>query len=86
MYGPLISSIEKIACVCGMDRDQCDGDLLNAQTSLIDTKAYMDAKATAGKQVRRGEGSDAASREYNTPRISNNLSTNFYAARHQGGD
>lgn len=51
MYGPLISSIEKIACVCGMDRDQCDGDLLNAQTSLIDTKAYMDAKATAGKQL-----------------------------------
>ncbi|GMI16478.1 hypothetical protein TrLO_g12844 [Triparma laevis f. longispina] len=52
MYGPLINSIEKIACVCGMNRDQCDQDaVIGAETSLIDTKAYMDAKATAGKQL-----------------------------------
>ncbi|GMH83501.1 hypothetical protein TrVE_jg5558 [Triparma verrucosa] len=52
MYNPLINSIEKIACVCGNNRDQCDQDtVINAPTSLVDTKSYRDAKQRAGKKL-----------------------------------
>ncbi|GMH61172.1 hypothetical protein TrLO_g221 [Triparma laevis f. longispina] len=52
MYDPLINSIEKIACVCGNDRDQCDqSQVIEKPTSLVETKTYRDSKQRAGKKL-----------------------------------
>ena len=55
MYDPLINSIEKIACVCGNDRDQCDqSQVIEKPTSLVETKTYRDSKQRAGKSWEQG--------------------------------
>ncbi|GMH64636.1 hypothetical protein TrRE_jg13164, partial [Triparma retinervis] len=51
MYSPLIDSMEKIACVCGKNRDDCDlEETFGGGVSLVNTTAYTGAAETAGKQ------------------------------------
>jgi hypothetical protein len=50
MYGGMIDSIEKVACVCGKNREACNQDkLFGSQVKLVETTAYEDAAETAGR-------------------------------------
>ena len=50
MYGGMIDSIEKVACVCGENREECNQDLLfGSMVKLVETTAYEEAAETAGR-------------------------------------
>ena len=52
MYGGMIDSIEKVACVCGKDSEECNQDkVLGASVELVKTKAYQNAAETAGREM-----------------------------------
>jgi hypothetical protein len=52
MYTGLMSSVKKIACVCGENRDECDSDeIFNGLATIVNTTAYKNAKEIAGNEM-----------------------------------